>query len=355
MGKTLLLLCILSPGCISEKNRNLCDYRVQLRYDYNEENSNRDNRIGFHVTRLDEMIFDSEGVLASKRRFENGEYANPRASELVLDAGRYSVIAIGNMDDRSVLLDEATGEEPAIGVTRRETPRLSLENADPFGDGTRGPCEQLFHGYRTFTVREAAGISRVRVDMVNAHFELSFRVTWKNTSRAPAAGVYYAVLQDIPSQYKLMPEWVFPAGSFDAVRHDPALHDSYDHTANDVIHHIPHTTHEGNNVLSHSNTAYLNGDGEVWGRFVNYRIKTDTEPVMTLYYAADGARSRATDPMVLPREIKLKDYFAWVGQQLDHELKQEYTLDIVVDGDQIIISPFDEFSIADWNEGGSLN
>jgi hypothetical protein len=152
-----------------------------------------------------------------------------------------------------------------------------------------------------------------------------------------------------------MPEWVYPAGSFAAEQHNPDTHDQHNHTSNEVVHHIPHTTHADNNVISHSNTTYLNADGEVWGKFVNYRIKTATEPVMTLWFAAEGVRSRATDPMVFPREIKLKDYFAWVGQQLDHELKQEYVLNIVIDGNTIIINPFDNFGIADWTEGGTLN
>ncbi len=351
----LLPITLFVAGCdISLHETDICDYRVQLRYSYNVENTSRTNAIGDYVAHIDEFIFDGKGVLFAVRKLTPDICSEEFVSELVLPAGRYSVIALGNIDGRSVLRDDANGDL-IIGTTRREDIRLSLDNADAFADGTRGHCEELFHGYRTFTVRESGGASRVRVDMMNAHFELRFRVMWKNTTRTPAQGVYYTVLQDIPSEYGLMPEHIYHAGSLDAVLHEPTDHDAYPHTDNNIIHHIPYSCHAGNNILSHSNTTYLNADGEVWGKFVSYRIKSETDPVLMLYYAPDGVRSRGEDPMVLPREIRLKDYFTWMGVKLDHELKQEYALDIVVDGDQILISPFDQFGIADWNDGGHLN
>ncbi len=351
----LWALCIvLFTSCDIEEDREVCDYLVQLTYDYNEENTSKGrNMILNYVTHIDELIFDEQGILAHLQRITPDECYEYMNSEITLPPGRYSVIAIGNLDHRSDLHDEVNGDL-TVGATRREDVRLSLENADTFDDGTRGDCEELYHGYHTFTVREE-GLSRVRVDMVDAHFELRFRVTWKNVALQPVAGTYYAVLQDIPSEYNLMPEYIYPAGSINAVLHEPTGHDAYPHTDNNVIHHIPHTCHADNNILSHSNTSFLNADGEVRGTFVNYRIKTATDPVLTLYFAPDGVRSQGEDPMMLPREIKLKDYFAWIGVNLDHELKQDYAIDIVVDGDKILISPFDEFSVADWSDGGHLN
>ncbi len=350
-----LLAVLLVSGCdMTLHETDICDYSVQLQYNYNEENTSRENKVTDWVKHIDEYIFDSEGVLCQMRRVTEQNCINDLDSEMQLPEGRYSVIAVGNRDERSLIYDAATNGRPTVGSTLREDMRMMLDAAETFGDGTRGHCEELFHGYRTFTVQEDNGASRVRVDMINAHFELRFRITWKNIPQAPSSGLYYAIMQDIPSEYNIMPEYVYPAGSFDAMPHDPELHDKYDHTSNDVIHHIPHVTHNSNNLISHSNTTYLNADGEVWGKFVNYRIKVDTEPIMMLYYATRGVRS-SSDPMVLPREIHLRDYFTWIGQDLDYELKQEYAIDIVVDGDKILISPFDDFNISDWSEGGILN
>ncbi len=349
-----LPVVLLVWGCdTSLHETDICDYSVQLRYDYNLENTSRENVVTDYIDHIDEYVFDSQGVLCHVRRFTEDDCSENMNSEIMLTEGRYSVIAIGNVDGRSVVRDASTNSEPVIGLTMRDNMRLSLENASAFNDGTRGPCEDLFYGYRTFTVQPDGGATRVRVDMANAHFELRFRVTWKNTPQTPSNGVYYAVLQDIPSEYSMMPEYVYPTGSFNAETHDPAT-DLYPHSSNDVIHYIPYVGFEHNNLISHSNTTYLNADKEVWGTFRNYRIESDTELIMQLYYAEGGSRS-GNDPMVLPRAINLRDYFKWVGQELDHELKQEYAIDIVVDGDKILISPFDDFSISDWTDGGVLN
>ncbi len=347
----LLLTCVLSAGCeMTLHETDICDYTVLLHYDYNEENTSKGrNMILSYVTHIDELIFDEEGVLVNLQRIEPDECRDYLDSEVMLPPGRYSVIAIGNIDHRSDLHDDALGNLK-VGATRREDLRLSLDNAEELADGTHNNSEKLYHAYHTFIVREE-GISRIRVNMINAHMELRFRVTWKRNTPSRTDS-YYAILETIPSEYNIMPEYIYPAGSFDAVLHEPTSHDAYPHTDNNVIHHIPHTCHADNNILSHSNTSFLNADGEVRGTFVNYRIKTATDPVLTLYFAPDGVRSHSTDPMVLPREIRLSEYFSFVGQRLDHELKQEYAIDITVEGDRIKITPLDDFSIADWNDGG---
>ncbi len=349
-----ILFCAVWLGvcsCDTQDYREPCLYKVQLRYDYNEENGTSENMIEYWVSHIDEYIFDDQNILFLTRRVTPDRCADYMNSEFDLPPGTYSVIAVGNADSRSAVQDEATGNAPLAGKTHREDMRLSLDNADEFEDGTKGPCEELFHGYRTFTVREV-GASRVRVDMVNAHFQLRFRVTWRNNP-APTRGAYYSVLDDIPSEYHLMPQYIYPAGSFSIENHDHEYHDLYPYEDNRVIHHIPHTNHQQRNVLTHSNTTYLNADNEVWGTFVNYRIKTATKPILRLYYAGE-TRGDGDDRMVLPRDIDLQAFFRWYNYELDHELKQEYVLDILVDGDTIIISPLDNLNVADWTEGGVL-
>lgn len=347
----VFVLCV--AGCDNDLYElEICTYTLQLRYHYNEENTTVENKIVYWIRGIDEYIFDAQEILYMTRRVTESVCTENLDSEIDLPAGRYSVIGVGNRDTRSSTWDAATGRAPEIGKTHRDDMRLSLTDPDSFEDGTVGPCEELFHGYRTFTVGET-GASRVRVDMINTHFQLRFRVTWTNASRTPSAGTYYAVLEDVPSQYALMPQYIYPAGEFSPLEHDPSEHDFYPYNDNDVIHHIPHTGHDSDNMLSHSNTTYLNADGEVWGQLVNYRIKTDMHPILKLYYSPGGTRAEG-DPMVFPRAIDLQTYFRWFGYELDHELKQDYVLDIVIDGDRIILNPLDGLSIADWSEGGRL-
>ncbi len=349
------MLAPLVVACdVDMHEREICTYTVQLRYEYNEENTARENKITAWVDGIDEYIFEAESHLLYSIRHVTEELCKENLdSEMQLPAGKYSVIAVGNGDDRSRVYDEKTGTAPQIGKTHREDMRLSLDNPTAVADGAVGPCEELFHGYRTFTVREV-GASRVRVDMMNAHFQLRFRVTWRRSRADLDDGIYYAVLEDIPSEYRMMPEWIFPAGSFTAQKHEPTGHDLYPYEDRDVIHHIPHTSFQQKNILSHSNETYLNADREIWGQFVNYRVKNDTGMMMNVYYASSGTRAEG-DPMVLPKKINLKDYFAHYKYNLDHELKQEYALDIVVDGQTIIITPMNGLKVSDWGEGGRLN
>lgn len=332
--------CVGWVACDTEKEREICDYKVQLRYDYNEENTTTENRIEYWVYTIDEYIFDENNLLYQYRQVTPERCVEYMHSELELPPGRYSVIAVGNRDERSTATDTRTNSAPVIGVTHRDDMRLSLDNCESRENGTKGPCEELFHGYKTFTVKEN-GISRVRVDMINAHFQLRFRVTWKNNT-TPDRGNYYATLESIPSEYILMPEYIYTSSSVECEPHDCDAHDLYPDNCNNVIHHIPRTCHQNRNVLTHRNDTYINADSEMWGQFVNYRIKTETVPVLRIY---DSAGTQ------IIKDIDLQRYFDWYNYELDYELKQEYEMDIIVDGTTVTLVPL---NVADWDEGGVI-
>ena len=211
-----------------------------------------------------------------------------------------------------------------------------------------GPSENLYHGYKTFTVKEQ-GISRVRVDMVHSHLRIRFRVTWKY-STAPERGEYYALLESIPSQYALMPQYIYPAGSLECVEHDCDGHDLYPSNCNNVIHHIPLTCRKDEsdapvNVLTYRHDTKINADWEMWGEFTAYRIKTETQPVLHLLDMSGNS--------ILPggRSLDLQGYFDWYEYELDHTLKQDYIIDIVVEGTSVKMSTL---TVGDWDEGGPL-
>lgn len=341
----LLLLLFATSGC--EKGVFLdspdCDYSLELRYDYNMENSSTDNMIEYYVYTIDEYVFDQSGILFAHRTIMPDGSRKMMNSQWDLPAGRYSVIAIGNKDERSTAFDFATSGAPQIGSTRRDDMRLSLDNAQPMDNGTYGASEKLYYGYRTFTVR-GQDISRIRVDMINAHLTFKFRVTWRNNA-TPAKGVdYHAVLTNIASRYALMPEYIYPAGSFNYEVFNAAQHDDYPTQYNNVIHHIPHTVYGGQNPLTYRNNTRVNADNEMWGEFTTYRIKLPASPKLRIQRSSDNQ-------LIIPNEIDLQGYFNWLQATPDYSLKQDYQIDIVVDGSQISISPL---SMSDWDEGGSL-
>ena len=347
-------VAIALSSCRISYDIEYCDYSVELRYDYNEENTAEANMIEYYVYTLDEYIFDADGILYQHRTTSPDPCADYMVSQLDLPPGRYSVIAIGNMDERSTASDVAgtrnsfnsRSASPTPGVTRRENMLLTLQNCEELTGGTYGQSEKLYHGYKTFTVMEQ-NISRVRVDMINAHFSLKFRVTWKNNS-TPARGKYYALLEAIPSEYKLMPEYIYPANSFECKTHECDADDLYPTNCNNVIHHIPQTCYQQTNILCHRNDTYINADNEMWGQFINYRIKTETKPVLRIF--SDGTSRSGEDEQII-KDIDLQEVFKWFHYELDHTLKQEYELDIVVDGNTIIINPM---RVGDWDEGDIL-
>lgn len=350
----LLILGIITMLCVSscydlQNEREVCDYKIQLRYDYNEENTAYGNMIEYYIHEMDEYVFDEDGILYQYRHYTSDRCTEYLHSELDLPPGRYSVLAIGNMDDRSVISDAKDGTrsgnvEPIVGVTHRNSLLMSLKNSEQVSDNMWGPCEKLYYGYKSFTVKER-GISRVRVDMINAHFRLKFRMTWKRSrgGTPPKTDEYFATLGRIPSGYKLMPEWLYPAGEHDCRKHDPEAYDDYPTACNRVIHHIPYTCYGKNNILTYRVDTYINADSEMWGEFVTYRVKTATRPVLRIFRKSDGEQ--------IVKDIDLQGYFEWYGYKMDQVLKQDYELNIVIDGDKVIITPLD---IADWDEGGVI-
>lgn len=342
-----LLITVLfgSASCHTDDYRSTCDYKVQLRYDYNEENqSDGVNMIEYYVFEIDEYIFDQDGILYAQRRFEADRCSEHMNSELQLPPGRYSVIAIGNRDHRSTTWDAATGNAPVEGLTHRDDMRMTLDNPEPMPDGSNADSEPLYHGYKTFTVNER-GISRVRVDMINAHMTLRFRVRWKNGA-SPERGNYHALLTTIPSHYSLMPQYIYPKSSLECHSFDGDVYDEYPSDCNNVIHHIPYTCYADGapaNLLTHRLDTYLNADNEIWGEFRTYRIKKST-PVKLLIRSASGA-------LAVPGAVDVTGYLTHFGFTRDDELKQVYEIDILIDGEKIIMNPLD---VGDWFEGGHM-
>lgn len=340
----VLFLSSCAEGLLDHYGNEVCDYSVRLRYDYNEENSTTSNMLEFYVYTVDEYIFDEYDILFAVNRILPDTCDGVFRSELDLPPGRYSVIAVGNMGEPSEVWD-VLGSVPEKGVTHRDDMRMSLFNAEKRPGNTYGPCERLYYGYRTFTVKPTE-VSYIRVDMINAYMRLYFRVTWKKNK--PPRGDYYVVLDAIPSEYGLMPELYYPIGSFDCTEHDPEASDRYEWNTNAIIHHIPYTCYVRNtpsfrNVLSYRIDTRVNVDNEMWGEFMTYRIRNRTNPMLSIYNA-DGEE--------ITRKVDLGGYFRWHEIDLDSELRQDYEISIEVDGNNITINSL--MKLSDWDEGGFL-
>ncbi len=321
-------------SCSIDDDPVLCTNNVEITYHYNLENTSQDNEFTNYVHTATEYIFDDKGVLFRVNDLTLDACTGQYVSKQDLPAGKYSVLFIGN---DSGLND--TGDARLGGVrlneTRREDLLLSLH-----GPGTHAnPCnngDRLYYGYRTFSVAPA-GTSLVRVDAVHSHLVLKYRVHWKNNP--PARGLYTAYLDGIPSQYGLMPEYVYDGAA--CCLHDPQQHDPYTQVCTSVRHHILRVGRM-HNILCHHIQSPMNGSFEVHGEFVAYRLRNTTAARISLYNS-NGTR--------VMKEIDLSKYFREKGIGLDENLRQEFALDFLIDGDQVIVS---EINLEDWDEGGVI-
>ncbi len=121
-------------------------------------------------------------------------------------------------------------------------------------------------------------------------------------------------------------------------------------THNNVIHHIPHTTHGGNNIHVHRHDTRIDGDGEMLGSFINYRIQKNTRPMLKIFRR--GATRAEGDEQFI-KTIDLQEYLDWQGYESPTTtLRQYYELDIEVQPDGTIkITPM---NVADWTDGGNI-
>ncbi len=338
--------CVLPASCDIGNDPKICDYTVQLRYDYNMENTTTRNMLEYYVASVDEYIFDETGALYQYRRLQDEACVEKNVSELQLPPGRYSVVAWGNKTGVNTV-----SPEPEKGVTTRDELLLSRTGqpnaaAKPADKGTTWQNgDRLYYGYRTFTVG-AEGISRIRVDMVHSHLVLRFRVRW--THDAPAPGNYTAYLGGIGSEYAFMPEFIYPVQHQGWEVHDPdnTAHDPYPQSCPKVRHHIPGVHHTAN-LLDHRIDIRMLGDRELWGEFITYRIRQDSHPLLSIFDAS-GVQILHPDAAKI---IDLQRYFIDQRIDLDHTLKQEYDLDILIDGKTVYVTPL---HVADWDEGGAL-
>lgn len=355
--RRLLLVVLVALGGVScrgliEHFDLICDYTVQLRYDYNQENGTSENRFERYIKSAEEYIFDADGILCAFGPVTKDVCTGEWVSQLDLPPGRYSVIAVGNRSAMSRI--HAGGTEPVIGRTRREDMTLTLETRSVNGhdDGTNFlNTGRLFYGYRTFTVAPDQ-VSLVRVDMVHSHLDLRYTIRWKGSAAPANTGDFYVMMTDVPSQYSLMPEYVYPQPKGNCEQHDPASHDTYDTQCLSVRHHIV-TVQKAENIVSHRNDVYLSGN-VISGQMLTYRLRSPgadcTETRISLWRTGG---TRAGEPERMMKDIPLNDFLSRSFEDLDTTLKQQYHIVFEIDPATGQVSVWFA-DIADWDEGGGL-
>ncbi|NDV64246.1 FimB/Mfa2 family fimbrial subunit [Bacteroides sp. 224] len=319
-----------------------CNYTVRIFYHYNRENTSRENVLPDYVKWMTAYIFDSEGILYATHPVEIDVCDGQYASELNLPPGRYSIIVVGNDTSMSATTDAATTHTPEVGVTHREDMLLFLQNETPTrtARGYFDNCGRLYHGYRTFSIAPAE-LSHVRVDMVHSHCVINYKVIWEGGMPNNLSNVHIR-MQNMPSEYHLMPEFIYPEQQGLCYKHNPDSDDFYDRQETNCIHHIA-TVHNNRNYVNHRHTSTLFGQ-EATGEVITYRLRNEPEPGKISTFTVYDADKP------LANSVPLNDFFVRQGINLDETLRQEYPLVFRINKDGSITVAF--ATVEDWDEGG---
>lgn len=335
-----VLLCLAASCYDVEDDREVCEYNTQLLYHYNRENTSSVDLMSKYVSSLTEYIFDENGILVHMRSVEIDTCTATYISTLNLEPGRYSVIAVGNQSSMSEVSDRYSLMR--IGETHRDNVLLTLKNQGTrYDNGDFMNCGRLFHTYRTFSV-SASDQTRVKADMVHSHCVIRFTIKWRGTPPANA-GDYFVRLKDVPSEYNLMPEFIYARPGEAYALHDCVAHDRYNRICQGVIHHIPRVHNDCNAVTYRRDVKRITN--EIMGETITYRLR-DTEEAMFSLHTTDGTR--------VMKDVHINHFLHTMGIDLDHSLRQEY--DIVFEIDDENDKVYVYFThVSDWDEGGMLN
>ncbi len=320
-------------SCNIEYDLEVCPYNVEILYWYDTEMTSVENVLHGVVRSLDEYIFDEDGVLYLRRSVPLDECDGGFLSENTLPPGRYSVITWANRSDINSVNDAT------VGVTRRSicAPLVTWQMSVQF--------LRLYYAYRTFTVPEA-GVAHVRADMVHSHLIFKYRIRWKN--KAPAnTRDFYSDMHSISSEYEFMPEYFYENNICSS--HDTSSHDLFDQDSRPRSRHHIKNVHD-NRTHCHRLDVAMNGDKTIFGEYVTYRLRNGTPATISLWSA--GSETRAGEPVRLMKDIDLSRWFREKNIELDRNLRQEFYLDFLIDGNgNVTVS---DATMGDWIDGGYM-
>lgn len=312
----IVIQLFLMTSCGIAENREDCDFNTRVTYRYMKENPIGENLLPLYIHNLSIYVFDERDVLIYTDSILVSELSAQYDSEINLPEGEYTLIAWGNKAGVSRVNEVETGK-----TTRKEMElfldQTSMQSAAglPFGES-----ERLYYGHQTFAVVKNMG-SRVNMDMAHSHCVLNVTAKWKNRNTIPnETADYYMLLKGIPSRCSFLPGYV----------------------ADDIRLHLPTFRFE-NDLISHSTHADIQAGSHLVGQFVTYRYGNDSHPLLSIH---------TKDKQVM-KEINLRTFFRDRGIELDTNLRQEFTIEILIDVENNTVSVA-LLEAGDWEEGGPL-
>lgn len=304
-----ILSVIVLSGCDIDAQLPDCDYNARLEYWYVFTGSK--NEIPDYVDTMNEYLFDSDGILRQVRLLEGDSLL---AHELTVSPGTYTLVSWGNIDGRSRIVPAV------IGQTRLSEIRLAHNDTATESANT----EPLYYATDILEVPRS-GIVRKRVNTTHAHALL--RVTAKWLRDIPANTKDFAfTLRGIPA-----------AAGFDVAER---VNTSIDNrTGEQWIYAIPRM--DETTLCDHRADASMRPNRTVTGDLITYRY-TDNTRLLFRIWAGDH-------PLI--REVNLTEFFRAMSVPFTRNIRQEFSIVITIDGDNISVS---FAGVSDWEDGGTI-
>lgn len=301
-------------GCSLEDDRDLCCTARNTMF-YNYRPLGRDEFTD-HIHSMRHFLFAEDGVFLK----EMPSGPDPQIQTLELDAGRYSMVTLANMQGGSA---ESHGSRSHISEFMLEA------TAGGSGAGiARGNTDELFWGVRHFDIsadgeirdfgpdRKHDGYTRPETEMNNIHCHLDVRVVWANIPEF--FGDYEMVLSGVPTSYTLDPDSAGRAGGFM----------------------VPSVSGKGEHRLSVPLESY-----ELNASFLTLRYSDTDIPVLRIFF---GGRQVGPD-IDLARAFR-----EWEWRPSEVHV-QEYGIEIrMYRNGKAEVSPMFDATISDWIDGGTF-
>lgn len=326
-------------ACYIDGEKELCEYNAQIVYRYARDMAKPVNQISSYIQSITEYIFDEDDVLCMINTLPGSSCLGYNISEFTLPAGRYTLVSWANVNGASRINGATTGVTTLDEIFFiLDAPHGEETKAGRDADQISRNSEKLYYGYRRFAVEET-GISRVCVDMFNAHCRLTLTINWKSGPPENTRD-FYLLYSDVPAAYDFQPGY---SVSVDGWSLPDPLYREFPSADRDYRHYAPRR-HSESPTATHRRDANMTVDKRIKTEFITYRYNNDSKLLLSLY---------AGEKQIM-KEIDLQRFFATVGIDLDRNLRQEFNLRIEIDNvnDKVNVG---FVSVTDWEEGGYIS
>lgn len=317
-GWRLMVACCLmtlAGGCSLDYGLQECPYNVRFTF---VPVDGRGVATGdYPIDSLRMFVYDAEHVLMGEYP---GDTCHTGIATLNLPPGEYTLVAWGNADDETSLLEHITPTESRLEEGTLKPHVYSGVPSMREGSGSFAmECRctgRLYYGTAAFTAYDY-GVAEYSIGMMHAHARLNLTVEW--TDEVPA-GVRSA-------REPLM--WLKGVGT------------GYRFTGGETWGDYCFPCHAPEGTGAYRTAATLTTGYKIKGSFTTLRLRDEDHPVVTV---TDGSAG-------LMRDIDLSRYFTVMGIGLSRNIRQEFDLTIRISRDQTLIM---QTNLSGWEEGGMI-